>query len=295
MPRIKIMKVIFVCTGNTCRSPMAAAYLNSMRLPGVFAESRGLAAAGDGASKNSILAMKQLGIDISDHVSRQFTVADTNADLIVCMGSSHLSVLAAAGVPREKLTVLGGGISDPYGGSADVYIRCRDEITEAVDSMTDSGVFTGFTAGEFTESDIPAAAELEKECFGEPWSENAFKESLAAGTHFFAVRRGESFAGYIGISTVVDEGYIANIAVCPKYRRMGAASQLIGKVLRLAKAKKLAFVSLEVRASNIAAQALYGKFGFITDGRRRGFYRNPAEDALIMTKRFENRNENSQH
>lgn len=289
------MKVIFVCTGNTCRSPMAAAYLNSLLLPQVKAESRGLAAAGEPASSQSIFAMKEIGIDISSHISRTFSAADVSADKIVCLGASHLEALAAAGVPRSKLLLLGNGISDPFGGSREVYRRCRDEIISAINAMVDSGVFTPFEAYTMTSEDISSAAALEKECFGEPWSERAFAESLSAGTHFFAVRHNGDFAGYAGISTVLDEGYITNVAVKSKFRRLGAASQLIGRIIRLAFEKKLSFISLEVRCSNAAAQGLYEKFGFEVVGTRRGFYRSPTEDAYIMTKRFDWSNENSEH
>lgn len=289
------MKVIFVCTGNTCRSPMAAAYLNSLLLPGVSAESRGLAAGGEPASRYSVSAMKNIGIDISSHRSQQFCAADVNADIIICLGTSHLNMLASAGVPRSKLVLLSNGISDPFGGDEDVYCRCRDEIITGINNMVDNGVFTPFKSYIMTYYDVPDAAALEQECFSEPWSEQAFKDSLAAGTVFFAVKHNADFAGYAGISVILDEGYITDVAVKNEFRRKGAASQLIGRIIRLATEKKLSFISLEVRCSNSAAQKLYEKFGFTVAGKRRGFYRAPAEDAYIMTKRFDWNNENSEH
>ena len=85
---------------------------------------------------------------------------------------------------------------------------------------------------------------------------------------------------------MLDEGYITNVAVFPQYRKQGVATALIKRVFELAQEKKLAFVSLEVRVSNSAAIALYEKAGFKEEGRRKSFYRDPREDALIMTKRF---------
>lgn len=131
-----------------------------------------------------------------------------------------------------------------------------------------------------------AVAKLEKDCFSEPWSNDSIREAAEHGTEFFVAENAEHLLGYIGIKPVLDEGYITNVAVFPQYRKQGVATALIKRVFELAQEKKLAFVSLEVRLSNSAAIALYEKAGFKEEGRRKGFYRDPREDALIMTKRF---------
>lgn len=92
--------------------------------------------------------------------------------------------------------------------------------------------------------------------------------------------------GYAGLQVVLDEGYIANVVVRPGYRRRHIAQQLLDVYLRFAQAHHLAFLTLEVRPSNKAAVALYRKYGFIEEGRRRNYYQKPKEDALIMTRRF---------
>lgn len=281
------MNILFVCTGNTCRSPMAEGYLRSKELDGITVISRGLASDGLPVSLNSKTAMAEVGIDISGHISRQITDRDIkNADKIICLSPSHRAVLLSAGVPQEKLYILGKGISDPFGGDITVYRRCRDEIFAAIDELQKNGFFGNICIVPLEERHIKDIARLEALCFSEPWSEEGILEAYRLGTKFFIAENSKQLMGYIGIKAVIDEGYITNVAVYPQYRGIGVATALINKVFDFAKEKGLSFVSLEVRASNTAAVSLYEKTGFKEEGRRKDFYRLPREDALIMTKRF---------
>ena len=90
--------------------------------------------------------------------------------------------------------------------------------------------------------------------------------------------------GYVGLMYVLDEGYLSNVAVSPEGRRRGIGDMLIEELLRRALAKKLSFVTLEVRESNLTAQALYRKHGFTEVGRRKKYYDRPTEDAILMTR-----------
>jgi ribosomal-protein-alanine N-acetyltransferase len=83
---------------------------------------------------------------------------------------------------------------------------------------------------------------------------------------------------------IAGEGYITNVAVAPRFRRLGVATALLGALLSYAKENGLLFITLEVRESNRAARLLYGGLGFTDEGTRRNFYTDPAEDAIIMTK-----------
>ena len=280
------MKIIFVCTGNTCRSPLAEGYLKSLNLKGLEVESRGLLADGSPVSENSLLAAKEQGLDISNHISKQFTLHDTQCDKIICMSHSHLEALKNAGVNEEKLSVLGTGISDPYGMPIEHYRICFNEIREQIDNLVFGGFFSDITVEKATADDISSIARLEKICFSDPWSENAILESIKAGTHFFVAKVNNQTAGYIGISAILDEGYITNVAVDPEFRRKGVATYLINRVFSLARERALSFVSLEVRKSNEGAIALYNKHLFKQEGLRKNFYENPREDAIIMTRRF---------
>ena len=137
-----------------------------------------------------------------------------------------------------------------------------------------------------TEEHISAVAMLEKECFGEcAWSEASLRESLEVdGASFFVAIKNGDVAGYVGMNTVLDEGYITNVAVSNKFRRKGVADSLISRLDECMEQKNLSFISLEVRVSNTPAISLYEKNGYKNVGVRKNFYRLPTEDAYIMTK-----------
>ncbi len=134
---------------------------------------------------------------------------------------------------------------------------------------------------------IPQVAALERACFSRPWSEESLQGELWNDSAVIIVAEGEdgSVLGYAGLQTVLDEGYITNVAVDEKYRRQGIADELIAAFARFGQAK-LAFLTLEVRASNAPAIALYAKHGFEEVGRRKNYYDDPKEDALLMTLTF---------
>jgi ribosomal-protein-alanine N-acetyltransferase len=139
---------------------------------------------------------------------------------------------------------------------------------------------------EFILGDQKGIAELERECFSSPWSENAVLESYAADTSFFVFCDADKIIGYAGLQIVLDEGYVTNIAVTKEARGRGIGKALIETLVNFSKEKSLAFISLEVRESNIPAISLYKKFGFEDKGKRKAFYQSPTEDAIIMTKEF---------
>ena len=128
-----------------------------------------------------------------------------------------------------------------------------------------------------TADHLDEVAELERICFSTPWSRNMLAEELD---------NSGKVVGYAGLQVVLDEGYITNVAVRPECRRQGIAGKLLQVFLDFAQGNHLAFLTLEVRASNYDAIALYGSRGFRSVGRRKNYYEHPKEDAIIMTKEF---------
>jgi len=139
-----------------------------------------------------------------------------------------------------------------------------------------------------TADHLDEVAELERICFSAPWSRNMLAEELGNALSAFLVALDDEgkVAGYAGVQVILDEGYITNVAVRPEYRRRGVAAQLLEVFIAFAEGNRLAFLTLEVRASNQAAIVLYGRHGFRSAGRRRNYYEHPREDAIIMTREF---------
>ena len=135
---------------------------------------------------------------------------------------------------------------------------------------------------------VAQIAALEKICFSDPWSERSIASELDNKLAFWLVAvEGESVTGYIGSQTVMEETDMMNVAVHPDFRRQGIAEALVSGLVEQLKAMGSHCLTLEVRASNAPAIALYEKLGFAEIGRRKNYYRNPREDALILRKEWE--------
>lgn len=126
---------------------------------------------------------------------------------------------------------------------------------------------------------------MEQQCFSVPWTHEQLMAQLSDLMHIFLAAEDENgrAVGYAGLMYVLDEGYISNVAVSPDRRREGIADMLLTELYERAKAKKLSFLTLEVRESNIPAQSLYKKHGYTEVGRRKAYYSRPKEDAVLMT------------
>ncbi len=131
--------------------------------------------------------------------------------------------------------------------------------------------------------DAAALAALEKESFSHPWSEGAFLTLLGDPNSLcLAAKEGNRVVGYASVSFVLDRGQINTVAVDPAFRRRGLAKALLTELISCARQRGAAALELEVRAGNAAALGLYRSLGFVQVGRRKKYYRDPAEDALLM-------------
>ncbi len=132
---------------------------------------------------------------------------------------------------------------------------------------------------------IAAIAALEEQCFSTPWSAAALTEELDNPRAVFrvAVDADGRVLGYAGMHHVGDEGYIDNVAVDPTARRQGVGRLLMHELETYGRENALYRLTLEVRASNTPAIALYAGAGYVCDGARPNFYRKPTEDAVIYS------------
>lgn len=139
------------------------------------------------------------------------------------------------------------------------------------------------TFSDIEEKDCSKLAELDRECFSEPWSEKLFfEDSKNPLAHYVIARIGDEAVGYCGMYSVAEEGQITNIAVAKRYRRNKIAEKMLMMMIDKAKCLKLTVMSLEVRETNNPAIKLYEKLGFSRVGYRKNYYINPTEGAVLM-------------
>ena len=136
-----------------------------------------------------------------------------------------------------------------------------------------------------TLEDLPQVVRIERENFSAPWSEESFARYISGKEGLFLTAcEGRRVVGYIGAILVQDEGDITNVAVDVSRRREGIGKLLVERAIHESADRGVEKLFLEVRAGNRPAIALYEKFGFQRIGIRKRYYRDPEEDALLMSR-----------
>lgn len=147
-----------------------------------------------------------------------------------------------------------------------------------------------FRMRPMTMDDVPPVVAIDRLSFPLPWSEGSFRSDLAKNpaAHLMVAETGEPgssrIVGYVGFWLVVDEAHLSTLAVHPDWRGQGIGERLLLEAMRVAAGRGAEMMTLEVRASNEAAKSLYAKHGFHLVGRRRRYYKDNMEDALLMTR-----------
>ncbi|UCE43138.1 MAG: ribosomal protein S18-alanine N-acetyltransferase [Candidatus Aminicenantes bacterium] len=138
------------------------------------------------------------------------------------------------------------------------------------------------------EEDLPSVIEIENISYPNPWQLSSFKGEIEnrpiSNPYVIIYRPLEKIIGYIIYWHIKNEVQISNIAISPDYRQLGVGEGVLRNILLEMRHKRAEFVFLEVRPSNLAARRLYEKLGFTILGLRKGYYRNPSEDAIVMGK-----------
>ena len=136
---------------------------------------------------------------------------------------------------------------------------------------------------EMVPEDADGVEQVEKACFSIPWSRQSFwEEASNENTLYLLALDGENIIGYAGTWLVAGEAQITNVAISPEYRGQGVATSLMTELVRRVRERGITAMTLEVRPSNAPALALYAKFGMKEVGRRKGYYADNGEDAIIM-------------
>ncbi len=134
-----------------------------------------------------------------------------------------------------------------------------------------------------TREDVDQVHSIETACFAIPWSrESLLHETENACARYMILTEDGAVRAYAGVWFVLDEGHITNIAVSPDRRRMGYGEKVTRALMQLSADSGMRFLTLEVRRSNLPAQSLYHKLGFVDVGYRKRYYEDNREDALIM-------------
>lgn len=286
--------VLFVCTGNTCRSPMAQAAANEFFAKHQLdcrALSCGLAAEMGGMSPCAVQALKErYGKDFSHRAEQLSEELIKKSDMIVGISRHHaesIQQLYPYSLKGKILISMPRDICDPFGGDIEVYRECLRDIEEGIEILFAPSVQQKADESDvrielFDSSMAKRLFEIENLSFTTPWCENEFDtldENEYATT--FVAYKNDIIAGFVVIYRIAEDAQIMDLAVHPDFRREGVAQALTDVAIDYCRADGAGKLMLEVRESNTAARALYEKNGFKAVGERKNYYTLPTENAVL--------------
>lgn len=128
---------------------------------------------------------------------------------------------------------------------------------------------------------------IDRRCFPTPWSRGSYLAELDRPdmSHYLVAESEGELVGYTGAWVVADEVHVTTLGVSPEFRRQGIAERLLLEIIKIAWQHNAAYITLEYRVGNAAAERLYAKYGFRREGLRAAYYRNDNSDAIIATVR----------
>ncbi len=292
--------ILFADDDDTALAPAAKALFKmyaAERCPDIPAESAGIFEAGKQLHPDCRAAAEVMGADFSGHGSKLITEEIFEKyDTVMCMTLAQVDELLER-FPGSEEKVMCMDDTDIFrpklrGGWKKAVARVNAVANELahqlhIDDEAAETVEIVPIEGEEAEKYIPVIAEMERKYFSLPWTEKQLKAYMQReNCHFRGAFRGDALVGYIGATVVVDEMEIFNVAVDESCRRGHIGEALVESIQTLAfelkKAAELERITLEVRAGNAAAIALYEKRGFVEVGRRKNYYEKPREDAVLM-------------
>lgn len=307
-----IKRIVFVCTGNTCRSPMALAVAKrEIKRLGVSLElfSVGIRATpGNRATDNAVAVCREIGLDISEHVAQRLDDAKPDQHtLYVVLDHQHLSWLRyVLMLPHDQIYLLGEGVEDPYGRDLDHYRkalaviehdvvklmeRLAPDLPKADENDANAERPLNYFIYPMTDDCVAEVSLLENRSFPDPWSLAMLSEELDNPDAVLLVAIGDDAEsgqnaivyGYGCIIVAADVALMPKLCVLDSARRHGIATALVNALADEARQRGAQELTLEARVSNRGAIALYDKLGFTSMGIRPNFYDHPKEDAMIMT------------
>lgn len=285
--------ITFVCTGNTCRSPMAEAIFNSKYAnANIKAISCGINAIGESISKNSINCLINNNINLDESFINRKSLSISKeileeSKLIYCISISHYNALNSIYPEFEKkFRLLPYNVPDPYMQSQKVYNECYKLIDYNLSLIFNKKDFYSIKKAEL--SDIDRINLIEKERFNEPWSYTSFISSFNSSVTNILVAKDnfDNLLGFIVFTNIGDESEILDIAIEKSFENLGIASKLFDETFNILKSNNCSDIYLDVRTNNLQARHLYEKLGFSQINIRKNYYHNPNEDAIVMKKQL---------